>query len=157
MVLKDPQLEPPHIEREHEIMREGARSALRCAMANLPIGAILLAALVYFLAPAITSGQELLNHGEHWDDSLMPATLFLLLGGCFGCFLGWRIAGASGLTGPVAWGIGMVALLIFAASGLIVATIVFHAGIPLLMYVTLAAMTLIAAIGLSVFTLWGAG
>ena len=138
-------------------MREGAGTAMRCALANLPIGIICLPLLIYFLSSAIKSGQELLNHGDHWDNSLMPTALFLLFGGCFGCYLGWRIAGTSGLTGPVAWSIGMATLFVVGMAGLVTSFLVFGSGVPALMYITLAAMTFVAAVGLSVFTLWGAG
>jgi hypothetical protein len=145
------------VTREREAMREGAKVALRSMALNLPLGIIVLGALVYGLSGAIAAGHDLFRKGEHWDDSIMPALLFVLFGGCFGCFLGKRMAGASGLTGPVAFGIGMVGLIVLLVCGIAAAAMVFPGAVPALMYASLGAMTVTAGVGLAVFTLWGAG
>ncbi|MCG8407364.1 MAG: hypothetical protein MI923_19370 [Phycisphaerales bacterium] len=140
-----------------EAVREGAGVAIRSACIWLPIGAAILLAGLYAEKRPFIAAQEVLVGGDSdfWQEAFMPVVLFAMFGGCFGLFFGWRMTTASGLIGPPALFIGVAVVLILAVIGSIGALLIFTGGIPLLVWISLGATTLVAIGGITFFTIWG--
>lgn len=144
--------------REREAMREGVSAAIPSMLKSLAVGAVILLPMVFFMRAALTAAEAALKDGTEVSyEPYMPAILFAMFGGVFGLASGWRMTMTSGLTGRYAWLIGAAGAAALILLGAIAGVLFYSGAIPVMFWVSLAVVAVTALVGMTVFTLWGAG
>lgn len=139
-----------------EAIREASGVAIRSACGWLPIaGTILVAGLYMQQKPFIAADKILADKaGDYWQEAFMPTILFAIFGAAFGLFLGWRMTGTCGMIGWPAWIIGATATLALAVIGIVSSLFIYPGVIPMMLWLSLALMSIAGLAGVSYHTLW---
>jgi hypothetical protein len=150
--------EATNLARHREAIREGISAAIPSMLISLAIGAVLLLPMIYLMRDTLTAAEEGLKDGTEVSyEPYMPGTLFAMFGGLFGLVSGWRMTTSTGLTGRPAWTIGASGIMVLLAFGAVAGLLSFAQAIPIMFWVCLAVLAVVALVGISYFTLWGAG
>lgn len=143
---------------EREAIREGMSAAVPSMLKSLGVGMVILLPMIFFMRAALTAAEAALKDGAEISyEPYMPGTLFAIFGGVFGLVSGWRMTMTSGLTGRYAWLIGAAGVGALILLGAIAGILLYSGAIPVMFWVCLAVVAVTALVGMTVFTLWGAG
>jgi len=148
--------DPTSLARHREAIREGRRVAIRCALCWTPLAAAIVIGGLWLLSNAFIAADELLrDKAEFWYEATMPVVILAMIGMVFGAVFGWRITATSGLAGRPAWWIGLTSIVAVMGLGLLGALFIYTNGIPMLVWIGIGVMGIIALVAVSFFSLWG--
>ena len=137
------------------MLREGGAVAMKTGgLIALIEATIVFAGVFAAKSPLDASAALYKSSNGDWYEAGMPAVLFALAGGALAAFLGWRMTASSGLTGPAALRIGLIAWALVEAAAVIAAFVAFGGAIPFTFWLAWLAMSLAGSIAIISFTIW---
>lgn len=133
----------------------GAAGGDFCDMLCTVPSAVVLYALMSSLKRALLAAEKLMDaHSPFWSESFMPTVLFAILGLGFGALIGWRMSAAASLGGLASWFVAGMNIAMLGLAGMVVAPLVFPAGVPGTCWLSLWAMAASAVLGLYLIMAW---
>ena len=137
------------------MLREGGRVAIKSAGVIAVLEALLVFAGVFAAKGPLQASAALYKTAAgDWYEAAMPAVLFALAGGALASLLGWRLTASSGLTGPAALRIGLIAWALVEGAAILAAILAFGGAVPITFWIAWAALSLVGSVGIMVFTVW---